>query len=110
VEAVGKLLVVASPGDFTMEPVIANRTGMIFIDVNRNAYGQTVAAAYSVRPLVGAPVSAPLGWDEVGSVRNGDVTVANLWGRLERLGDLFAPVVEGGQVLDDAERMLGLGE
>lgn len=110
VEAVGKLLVAASPTDFTMEPVIANRSGMIYIDVNRNAFGQTVASAYSVRPLAGAPVSAPLDWSEVGSVENGDVTMANLWDRLERHGDLFAPVVEGGQVLDEAERALGVGE
>jgi bifunctional non-homologous end joining protein LigD len=107
VDAVGRLLVAASPADFTMEPVVSNRTGMVFIDVNRNAFAQTVASVYSVRPAPGAPVSVPLAWDEVGSVRNGDVTIANLW---DRHGDLFAPVLEGGQTLDDAEAALGVGE
>jgi hypothetical protein len=36
------------------------------------------------------------------------VTIANLWDRLQRFGDLFAPVVEGGQTLDAAEAALGL--
>ena len=41
------------------------RQGKIFVDVARNTYGQTVVAAYAVRALAGAPVSAPVTWDEV---------------------------------------------
>jgi bifunctional non-homologous end joining protein LigD len=80
----------------------------VFIDHNRNAFGQTVASVYSVRPRPGAPVSAPMTWEEVGIIANGDVTIANLWDRLQRYGDLFAPVLAGGQTLDSAERALGL--
>ena len=65
---------------------------------------------YSVRPLPGAPISAPLTWDEVGPVRNGEITIANVWGRLQRFGDLFANVVDGGQDLAAAELALGLTE
>lgn len=106
---VGEYLAAANPDDITMEWDKPKRRGKVFIDHNRNASGQTVASVYSVRPLPGAPVSAPLTWDELGSFSNGDVTIANLWDRLQRFGDLFAPVVEGGQTLDAAEEALGIG-
>jgi len=106
---VGEYLAAANPDDITMEWDKPKRVGKVFVDHNRNATGQTVAAVYSVRPLAGAPVSAPLTWEEVGTLTNGDVTVANLWDRLQRFGDLFAPVLEGGQTLDAAEKALGIG-
>jgi hypothetical protein len=34
--------------------------------------------------------------------------MATIWDRLARHGDLFAPVLRGGQVLDAAERALGM--
>jgi bifunctional non-homologous end joining protein LigD len=106
---VGQYLAAANPDDITMEWDKPKRKGKVFIDHNRNASGQTVASVYSVRPLPGAPVSVPLTWDEVGSVSNGEVTIANLWDRLQRYGDLFAPVAEKGQTLDAAEEALGIG-
>ncbi len=105
---VGNYLAAANPNDLTMEWDRPKRKGKVFVDHNRNASGQTVASAYSVRPQPSAPVSAPLTWEEVGTVRNGDVTIANLWDRLQRFGDLFGPVIEGGQTLDAAEEALGI--
>jgi hypothetical protein len=49
-----------------------------------------------------------LTWDEVETMKNGDVTIANLFSRLQRYGDLFSPVVRGGQTLDAAEAALGI--
>ena len=106
---VGEYLATANPDDITMEWDKPKRRGKVFIDHNRNASGQTVASVYSVRPLPGAPVSVPLTWDEVGEVANGDYTISNLWDRLQRFGDLFAPVSRGGQTLDAAEERLGIG-
>ena len=105
---VGEYLAAANPDDITMEWDKPKRKGKVFIDHNRNAFGQTVASVYSVRPRSGAPVAAPLTWDEVGSVANGDLTIVNIWDRLQRYGDLFAPVVGGGQTLDAAEEALGI--
>ena len=107
---VGAYLAAANPDDVTMEWDKPKRKGKVFVDHNRNAFGQTVASVYSVRPRPGAPVSAPLTWDEVRTVRNGEITIANLWDRLQRYGDLFAPVVTGGQTLDQAEIALGIAE
>jgi bifunctional non-homologous end joining protein LigD len=107
---VGNYLAAANPDALTMEWDKPKRRGKVFVDHNRNASGQTVASAYSVRPRPGAPVSAPLVWDELGDIANGDVTIINLWDRLQRFGDLFAPVVAGGQTLDAAEKALGIGE
>ncbi len=105
---VGEYLAAANPDDITMEWDKPKRKGKVFIDHNRNASGQTVASVYSVRPLPGAPISTPLTWDEVGEVANGDYTITNIWERLQRFGDLFAPVSRGGQTLDEAEEKLGI--
>jgi len=105
---VGSYLAAANPDDFTMEWEKPKRKGKVFIDHNRNASGQTVASAYSVRPIEGAPISTPLTWDEVSELKNGDITIANVWDRIQRFGDLFAPVLAGGQSLVAAESALGL--
>ncbi|HJQ77876.1 MAG TPA: non-homologous end-joining DNA ligase [Acidimicrobiia bacterium] len=105
---VGEYLAAANPDDITMEWDKPKRKGKVFVDHNRNASGQTVASVYSVRPRPGAPVAVPLSWDEVGTVSNGDFTVVNVWDRVQRYGDLFAPVVAGGQTLDKAEEALGI--
>lgn len=108
VHAVGTLMAAANPSDITMEFDKPKRGNRVFVDAFRNSTGQTVASVYSIRPLPGAPVSAPILWDEVESLRNGDITIANIWLRLEEQGDLFAPVAQGGQNLDIAAEALGM--
>ena len=51
----------------TLERRIAKRPeGSILVDVNQNARGKTMVAPYALRARVGATVSAPLEWTEVG--------------------------------------------
>jgi bifunctional non-homologous end joining protein LigD len=54
-----------SPTIITVQMRKAERQNRVFTDWLRNAYGQTIAAPYSVRCRPGAPVSTPLHWDEV---------------------------------------------
>ncbi len=37
----------------------------IFVDFNQNTRDRTIASAYSLRPIAGAPVSTPVTWDEL---------------------------------------------
>ena len=40
----------------------------IFVDYNQNCRDRTIASAYSLRPLPGAPVSTPMTWEELAEV------------------------------------------
>jgi bifunctional non-homologous end joining protein LigD len=57
--------------------------------------GKSVVATYSVRPHLGATVSAPLDWAEVkrGKITIQDFTIANMRKRIEKKGDLFGSVL-----------------
>jgi bifunctional non-homologous end joining protein LigD len=60
-----------------------------------------------VRPKPGAPVSTPLRWEELGEkVRPRDFGMRDVLARVERHGDLFEPVLQGGQALNPALRDL----
>ena len=53
------------PGLVTIESRKARRRAPVYLDVMRNAAGQTIVPPFSVRWRPGAPVSMPLDWDEV---------------------------------------------
>jgi bifunctional non-homologous end joining protein LigD len=88
----------ASSADFmTMERTLSKRRGRLYVDCMQNAFGKTIVAPYSPRAADGAPVSAPLKWSEV--TRKLDplkYNIRTMPARLGKLGDLFAPVLEGG--------------
>jgi DNA ligase D len=64
----------------------------IFVDYNQNARDRTIASAYSIRPKPGAPVSAPLAWEELAEVAPEDFTVATMPTRFAPLGDRHAEI------------------
>jgi DNA ligase D len=66
----------------------------IFIDYNQNARDRTIASAYSIRPKPGAPVSAPLDWEELAELRPEDFTVATMPTRFAQIGDRHAEIDE----------------
>ncbi|MEP7737941.1 DNA polymerase domain-containing protein [Nocardioides sp. 31GB23] len=57
----------------------------IFVDYNQNCRDRTIASAYSLRPLPGAPVSTPLSWDDLAGIV--DPRELNLFTVPERLAD-----------------------
>lgn len=80
----------------------------MLIDANQNGEGKTIASAYSVRPRPGAPVSTPLTWDEVvPELDPGAFTMDAVLERVERLGDLHAPMLTTRQSLSKALARLG---
>jgi bifunctional non-homologous end joining protein LigD len=97
------------PGEVTTEWLKRKREGVL-VDHRQNGHGKTIASVYSVRPKPGAPVSTPLEWDELTrDVRPRDFSMPVALERVERLGDLFEPVLRGGQSLTAPLRALRAG-
>lgn len=66
----------------------------VFVDYNQNARDHTIAAAYSVRGLPDARVSAPIRWDEVDDADPRDFTIFTVPQRFAELGDLHERIDE----------------
>ncbi len=79
----------AHPDALTVEQRKAKRGDRVFLDVGRNAYGQTAVAPYSPRARQGAPVATPVDWREIDA--NGMTarhwTMANIARRLGQRDD-----------------------
>jgi DNA primase len=90
--AFGRELERRLPGEVTTKWWKEERGERIFVDYNQNARDRTIASAYSVRPKPGAPVSAPVTWDELADVAPEDFTVATMPARFAALGDLHAKI------------------
>ena len=93
-EAVAHDLAARHPDQLTLEFSKAARAGRLFLDVMRNAYAQTEIAAYGLRGRPGAPVAAPLEWDEVrdSSLTADRWTVRNIFRRLARREDPWVTI------------------
>jgi len=89
---VGGLLVERDPEHRTLEFSKIDRAGRIYIDTGRNGYGATFAAAYSVRPKPGAPISAPCTWEELarGDAEPRTFTLRGMARRIDAVGDLWS--------------------
>jgi DNA ligase D-like protein (predicted polymerase) len=90
--AFGRELERRMPGEVTTKWWKEERGERVFVDYNQNARDRTIASAYSVRGKPGAPVSAPLEWDELDRVRPEDFTVATMPGRFAEVGDRHAAI------------------
>jgi bifunctional non-homologous end joining protein LigD len=85
------------PGRYTLNMSKEKRRGRILIDYLRNGRGATAVEAYSTRARPGAPVAAPVRWEELAEgVRPDSFSLRNLPERLKRLGT--DPWEEYGQV------------
>jgi bifunctional non-homologous end joining protein LigD len=107
-ELVARDLESRNPGLVTTEWLKKKRPARaVLLDHRQNGHGKTIASVYSVRPKPGAPVSTPLRWEELGEkVRPRDFGRREALLRVEKQGDLFEPVLRGGQSLGPALRRL----
>jgi bifunctional non-homologous end joining protein LigD len=79
----------------------SDRGGRARLDYTQNAINKTLVAPYSPRPAAGAPVSAPIDWDELDDpdLRPDGFTIRDITTRLATRGDLFHDVLDHPQQL-----------
>lgn len=99
-------LVARDPQGLTTAVRKQRRGDRIFLDVNRNGYGQTVIAPYSLRARPGAPVATPLDWSELGRATPDRYHPRSLRQRLARKPDPWATIAEHAGSASRARRRL----
>ncbi len=110
-----KLVYKEIPKFTSIERKTADRNGKMYLDFLQNRPQASVAAAYSLRPKPGAPVSMPLNWEEVKKgLQIKDFHIANTIARLKEQGDIFKGVLNKGINLEKTfkkiEALFGAGK
>jgi bifunctional non-homologous end joining protein LigD len=106
-KAIAQLLEKQTPGEVVSKMKKVEREGKVFVDWSQNHQRKTTIAVYSLRARERPTVSTPVTWDEVEAVADsGDgaslvFEAGEVLERVERHGDLFAPVLELRQTLPD---------
>ena len=91
---IGIMLQRALPDRVTTETSPDKRRGVVFIDTLQSFVGKMLVLPYSLRAVDGAPVSAPLAWDEVApNLEPRAFTLATMRKRLDARGDLAAALL-----------------
>ncbi|HYJ68407.1 MAG TPA: DNA polymerase ligase N-terminal domain-containing protein [Nocardioidaceae bacterium] len=82
---------------------VGDRGGRTRLDYTQNAVNKTLVAPYSPRAAAGAPVSAPIEWDELDDPDLGPAsfTMRTVLDRLDGRGDPFRPLLQARQTLPD---------
>ena len=107
-EALSALGAAERPDLFTTPRAVSRREkGKVYLDWQQIAEGKTISAPYVLRAYAGAPVATPLAWSEVTPrLRPEQFHLGNALARFDRVGDLFAGVLERPQRLDQAVEKL----
>jgi bifunctional non-homologous end joining protein LigD len=85
----------------------SKRQKKVYLDYLQNSKGQTLAAPYSARPKPGAKVSTPLEWKEVNAKLDpAAFTIKTIFRRLDKVGDLWRPVIGKGVNIEKAMKKL----
>jgi bifunctional non-homologous end joining protein LigD len=101
--AVATLLLRLLPDKTTIEQEKDKRLGKLLVD-HKQFMAKTLVTPYSLRAADGATVSTPITWDELTPARDirKDFTLHTLRARLDKHGDLAAPLLRPGVRLDAA--------
>jgi bifunctional non-homologous end joining protein LigD len=106
-KAIAQLLEKQTPEKVVSKMKKVEREGKVFVDWSQNHRSKTTIAVYSMRARERPTVSTPITWDEVESARqSGDASdlvfeTSDVLERIDRHGDLFAPVLELQQNLPE---------
>lgn len=105
---VADLVVADDPTHRTLAARKKDRGHRVYLDIMRNAYGQTAVAPYAVRARPGAPVAVPLEWDELAArgMRSDRYRLTTVSRRLARIDDPWADLQRHARSLDAARRRL----
>jgi bifunctional non-homologous end joining protein LigD len=105
---VAELLSSRHPDQVTVAARKNQRGGRLYVDAMRNAYAQTAVAPYALRAKPGAPVAAPLNWDEMADKRlhSQSFNIKNIFDRIEREEDPWKSIWRHPQGIDRAEERL----
>lgn len=92
VESLSRVIARTVPDLISWEWSKRSRSGRARLDYTQNAINRTLVAPYSARPSPGAPVSAPIRWEELddSKLRPDRWTLLTIEGRVTAVGDLFA--------------------
>src|SRR6267378_1926540 len=107
-EIIARTVTAEHPSLVTQERIVAKRpAGRVLIDVQQNAHGRPLAAAYSVRAFPHAPVSAPLLPAELRtSLQPANLNIKTILARLKEKGDLWSDFWKQRQRLEGAVEAL----
>ncbi len=96
------------PNRLTLEQRIDKRDGRVYLDVLRNAYGQTGVCPYSLRARPGAPVATPIDWAELrrATLCPGGTTLRNVFRRLGQKDDPWSGFAGASESLAEANERL----
>ena len=87
--------VAAKVPTMTVERSIAQRRGRLYLDCMQNGYGKTMVAPYSLRAIDGAPVSAPLKWEEINKKLDPKkFNLRTMPDRVAKVGDLWEAITK----------------
>jgi bifunctional non-homologous end joining protein LigD len=103
VEALSKTVGAVVPDLVSWRWQVGDRHGKARLDYTQNAVNKTLVAPYSPRPAPGAPVSAPIDWDELDDPKltPDRFTMSTILDRLHDRGDLFQDVLNNPQELPE---------
>jgi bifunctional non-homologous end joining protein LigD len=101
VERLSKTIGAVVPDLVSWKWDVKERGGLARLDYTQNVSNKTLVAPYSPRAALGAPVSAPIAWEELDdpSLRPDGFTIRTVLDRVSERGDLFRPVLDGDQQL-----------
>ena len=101
VEQLSKAVGVVVPDLVSWEWGVRERGGKARLDYTQNAINKTLVAPYSPRAAAGAPVSAPIEWDDLDDpdLRPDGFTMRTILDRIAAKGDLFRSVLATEQRL-----------